>query len=1365
MIYRINLLYIVVFVFILQTTGFAQPYSNDFYPETTIQAPWTFYDPVGDATLTWTGTNAEISVPSGTGHDLWTGTSNRAPRMLQSAPNTDFQIEIKFESVPSSTYQLQGIIVQEDNDTFIRLGTYYGNGPKLFVAVINGTSLVQTPAVTAISSIPSYLRVTRTGNNWSYEYSSNGSAWNSAATFTQAFTVNQVGFYAGNAGANPAFTASADYFMNTAYPITDTDVQGVTPPVVDIWYGDTQSFGNLGNPQQWINILGRVSDDNGIGGLTYKLNGGTAVSLTIGPNGTRLIGSGDFVTEIDHADLLDGVNTVEFTATDALGAQTIKTVTINYNAGNVWPLPYTADWATLSSIENISDVANIVDGLWELTPDGIRTVETGYDRLIVLGDETWTTDYEVTAEMIIHSGSSGSGVGFAIGWQGHTGTNSPRTQWPLEAIGWVRNFPSSPSLRILTYPGTIEDQLGVSISAGTKYLLKAKSEDIGGGLSKFSVKIWEYGTAEPVSYMITKDITNRNGSVLLITHQADVTWGTIQIDPITINQSPLFTSAPVTTGEVGQFYSYNITASDPNVTDVLTITAPVLPGWLSLTDNGNGTAALSGTPAGGDAGSNSVELLVEDGNGGSDTQNFSIVVNNGTVTLPISDQFCGPAIGPGWTIFDPYDTGAGIQTGESQFSINNGALQISIPGNEGSHDLAQNLAPRVLQTLPDDDFGVEVKFNSVPATQYQMQGIIVNTSGGGKLRFETYYGTAPTFYAYSYGVPFGSAAINQPIGGPIPAYLRLVRTGNTFQFDYSYDGTNWTNVVTKSLNVVVTEVGFYGANHTPNPAFILSAEYFRNINDAIPTCGILEVISPNGGEVWTGGTTQNITWLSSGVTNVNIEFSSNNGASWSTLGSAVNASAGTFVFSVPPISSTNNLIRLSDTDYPNLTDVSDGVFTINTTVITPTLTIGSASTVSGSYVTIPVDLSVSSGFKIDFLLQGRINFDAGKLKFLYGLNGTGTLVNNFGWSGISYSAIPGTVDILLSGANPINTSGTLHYLVFQVIDGNAGSAGLTATSAGWPVDVIEQPLTIVNGTVAYTAHSGQSVNRGDATLNFIVDIHDALAVIYHWINLYPLTGQALINADADFDGDVDIDDYLRIIFFVYLHDWNFAFPNVSPGSSIVMDGGLDENNETIIIPVELVNSENVQSVEVKIEYDTSELEFVNVTSNAGGNVNIRTAEKDGKLTLVAVSMEEMQNAEVAALRFKKLNSNSNIELNTSFKLNNQLTGGGLLSVGEGKLTDVEVGGNGIPKTFELTQNYPNPFNPSTVINFAVPKAGHYKLNIYNLLGQKLSSLIDKQLQAGYHSVIFNGSDLASGIYIYSLEGNQLNISKMMHLIK
>ena len=1333
------------------------PVSDGFYPETTLQSPWTFYDPVGDATLTFTGTNAEIAVPSGTSHDLYTGSGNQAPRLLQPAPDTDFQVVVKFESVPSSTYQLQGIVVQESNTKFIRFGSYYGNGPKFFVAVIDGNSIVQTPGVTTVGAIPQYLRVTRSVDNWTYEYSTDNSTWNNISTFTQAFTVNEVGFYAGNAGGNPAFTASADFFWNTAdVGFTDTDTQVSTPPTIDIWYGDTQSFGNLGNPQQWVNILGRVADDNGVASLTYSLNGAPGVPLAIGPNGTRLIGNGDFETEIDHADLIAGANTVEFTATDALGAQTTKTVTINYSAVNVWPLPYTADWTTISTMDSINNIANIADGLWELTPAGIHTVETGYDRLIVLGDETWTSNYEVTAEMTIHSAQSGSGVGFAIGWQGHTGTASPRTNWPLEAIGWVRDFNS---LRILTYDTGIEAQQSVTMSLNTKYLLKCKSEDIGGGQSKFSVKIWEDGTTEPAAYMITSDIANRDGSVLLITHKADVTWGTIQIDPLSGNTPPQFTSTPVTIGEEGQVYTYNITASDPNTSDVLTITAPTLPSWLSFTDNGGGSATLTGTPSAANLGANIVELLVSDGNGGSDIQNFTITVTTSGGSLPISDQFCGTSIEPYWTIFDPF---AG-NTGESTFGINSGALEISIPSGT-SHDLSTNSAPRVLQSIPDADFGVEVKFNSVPSAQYQMQGIIVEGTGY-RLRFETYFGTAPTFYANGYGVSFGTA-VNQAIGGAIPSYLRVVRTGNDFAFDYSYDGTTWTNIVTRSITVAVTEVGFYGANHNPNPAFTVSAEYFRNVNDPIPTCSVVDVTAPNGGEVWTGGSTQNITWTSTDVTNVNIEFSSDNGANWNTVATSVAAATGTFSFSVPNISSTLCLVRVSDTDNASIFDVSDNTFTINAAVVNPTITIGSSTTVAGSYVTIPIDLTAPSGFKIDYLLQGKIHFDATKLKFLYGGYDPGMLVNDFGWTGTFYSALAGTVDVILSGATPVNTSGTLFYLTFQVIDGSTGSVNLTSSTAEWPVDVLEAPLTVVNGSVAYSAGSGTSTNRGDATLNYIVDIYDALAVIYHWVGFAPLTGQAFTNADTDFDGDVDIDDYLRIIFFVYLHDWDFAFPSVSPSSSVAMGGAGFESSEIISIPLELSNSDNVQSVEVGFDFDQGELEYVNTISNSMGNVNIKSAVANGKLSLVVISTEEIQNGTVATVRFKKLKSNSSSNISTTYELNNgKASGNGMLSIGAGTVTDVKDGDSEIPTKFELSQNYPNPFNPTTVIKFAVPKAGNYHLSVYNILGQKIMSLVDDQLQAGFHSVTFDGARVASGIYIYSLEGENVNISRKMLLIK
>ena len=89
----------------------------------------------------------------------------------------------------------------------------------------------------------------------------------------------------------------------------------------------------------------------------------------------------------------------------------------------------------------------------------------------------------------------------------------------------------------------------------------------------------------------------------------------------------------------------------------------------------------------------------------------------------------------------------------------------------------------------------------------------------------------------------------------------------------------------------------------------------------------------------------------------------------------------------------------------------------------------------------------------------------------------------------------------------------------------------------------------------------------------------------------------------------------------------------------------------------------------------------------------------------------------------------------------------------------------IPNKFSLKQNYPNPFNPSTTIVFSLPTEGRVRLNIYNMLGQRVSTLINEIKSAGEYKVFFDGSNLASGVYFYSLEFQNMFLSKKMLLIK
>jgi hypothetical protein len=77
----------------------------------------------------------------------------------------------------------------------------------------------------------------------------------------------------------------------------------------------------------------------------------------------------------------------------------------------------------------------------------------------------------------------------------------------------------------------------------------------------------------------------------------------------------------------------------------------------------------------------------------------------------------------------------------------------------------------------------------------------------------------------------------------------------------------------------------------------------------------------------------------------------------------------------------------------------------------------------------------------------------------------------------------------------------------------------------------------------------------------------------------------------------------------------------------------------------------------------------------------------------------------------------------------------------------------IPGRFFLGQNYPNPFNPKTTINYQLPSGSQVDLSIYNLLGQKVATLVSEKKAAGSYKVEWNASSFASGVYFYKLETN------------
>jgi len=89
----------------------------------------------------------------------------------------------------------------------------------------------------------------------------------------------------------------------------------------------------------------------------------------------------------------------------------------------------------------------------------------------------------------------------------------------------------------------------------------------------------------------------------------------------------------------------------------------------------------------------------------------------------------------------------------------------------------------------------------------------------------------------------------------------------------------------------------------------------------------------------------------------------------------------------------------------------------------------------------------------------------------------------------------------------------------------------------------------------------------------------------------------------------------------------------------------------------------------------------------------------------------------------------------------------------------------IPSQFQLFQNYPNPFNPTTTIRFLLPQRSHVTLKVFDVLGREVATLVDGEMEAGEHTVIYNAKDLASGVYFYRLQAGNFVEQKKMLLLK
>lgn len=324
------------------------------------------------------------------------------------------------------------------------------------------------------------------------------------------------------------------------------------PIHIDIWTPENHRVSRRGNPQRWVNVMGRVTARHGL----HDLRGRVPClnfwkPLSTGPTAYRLAAVGDFNFEIERRDLPIGKPVeVVFDASDKLGNEVTCSTFITREDPQGSEL---TDAGFELSGRWDPDAYEIVDGLWRSTDDGLTTVEPGYDRCVALGDVNWR-DYRVEVDVTWHSfskdpvhgilPSNGAWAGVVCYFTGHVDWQEmfPRRGW--YPFGAIANLDTSPDLRParlrlmgnMFKPIQVDEESGRIFDPRTRYTLVAEARSTPGGhMNAYRMKVFPAGEPEPESWDLAGlglEGELKRGGVLLVAHQARVTYHRVRVSPL-----------------------------------------------------------------------------------------------------------------------------------------------------------------------------------------------------------------------------------------------------------------------------------------------------------------------------------------------------------------------------------------------------------------------------------------------------------------------------------------------------------------------------------------------------------------------------------------------------------------------------------------------------------------------------------------------------------------------------------------------------------------------------------------------------------------------------------------------------------------
>ena len=380
---------------------------------------------------------------------------------------------------------------------------------------------------------------------------------------------------------------------------------------------------------------------------------------------------------------------------------------------------------------------------------------------------------------------------------------------------------------------------------------------------------------------------------------------------------------------------------------------------------------------------------------------------------------------------------------------------------------------------------------------------------------------------------------------------------------------------------------------------------------------------------------------------------------------------------------------------------------------------------------------------------------------------------------------PGKVRVVAFGlANDTMVAGTssdVLYLAFTVNDyAEFGCYPLALSNAWESIDpdpgIPAFKLETDSGTIC--------VDRwGDVNFNGFVDVDDAVGVVRYIIGHGGLNRRQFAAADIIINDSVNVVDLVGIVYSIFGWPLPSPAPILPPADQFatlkvvhdeIPSAGMQSDMAVAAdMPVE------VAGVQLEIQYDPAQVEMqrpqlvegitdfgINYADNGNGTMKVLIHSwrpwNDAKLIEKGIS-------QIIRLPFVSKSPISADDENVVRIVSAVVSDGAARSVAVGSTGP----GPNLPTTFELYQNRPNPFNPTTTIDFYIDGSqgsGNVKLEVFNVLGQMVATLIDKPLAPGQYSVVWDGIDsrgqqMATGIYLYRLKVGDSSRTKKMMLLK